>query len=165
MKISGPNFRDIDPIAMTERIAEDRSYSFARLAREQISIQTYGEWQEYAITLNYSADEQILRIICTCELVVPDNAEQRVWAILAMISEQCWVGHFTHWQDQRLLVYRYGLLLSGDQSITPEQIETMIDTAVRSCDLYYPCITTMVLSTCSVTEAMRFAIPNGAGSA
>jgi hypothetical protein len=62
-------------------------------------------------------------------------------------------------------VYRYGLVLSGGQVASPEQIDTMITAAVQSSERYYPAIQMLVWGNHSPAQAMQVAIAEAYGRA
>ena len=55
-----------------------------------------------------------------------------------MMGDQCWTGTFTWWNDQKLMVFRYGLVQSDGQIASAEQNYTVIRIAVEIAERYYP---------------------------
>jgi hypothetical protein len=49
-----------------------------------------------------------------------------------------WTGAFTWWSEQKLMAWRYGLLLSGGQIAAPEQVDRLISGAVTAAERFYP---------------------------
>ena len=88
-----------------------------------------------------------------------------VYKLLNDINDKCWAGSFTWWDEQRMMVYRYGLILAGDQVASPEQIDTMIRAAVLACERYYPAIQLATWAERSPKEAMAVAISEAYGRA
>ena len=68
----------------------------------------------------------------------PEDRLPQIYEILNRTNDTCWAGSFTYWEAQKLMVYRYGLVLAGGQMATPEQIDMMIATAVFSAERFYP---------------------------
>ena len=58
--------------------------------------------------------------------------------LLNRVNDSCWTGAFSYWPEQKLVVWRYGLVLSGGQIATPEQIDRMIVSAVEAAERFYP---------------------------
>ena len=63
------------------------------------------------------------------------------------------------------MVYRYGLILSGGQMATPDQIDTMISAAVLSAERYYPAFQLVTWGERDLEEAMQVAIAEAYGRA
>jgi len=85
--------------------------------------------------------------------------------LLNLVNDQCWAGSFTYWQDQKLMVYRYGLVLSGGQVASPEQIDTMIGAAVMSAERYYPALQLLIWGDRTPKDALQVAIAEAYGRA
>ena len=66
---------------------------------------------------------------------------------------------------QKLMVWRYGLVLAGGQMASPEQIDTMIRAAVLSAERFYPAFQLVAWGDESPAEAMNVAIAEAYGTA
>ncbi len=135
---------EVHPIDIVEHIAEHHEWDFDRIADDQIAMTVEGQWRTYSITLAWSGFDETLRLICTFEMQPPKEKQGALFEVLNSINDQCWAGAFTFWQDHSLMVYRYGLVLSGGQIASPEQIDTMISSAVGSAERYYPALQLVV---------------------
>ena len=88
-----------------------------------------------------------------------------LYELLNLTNDNCWAGSFSFWAAQRLMVYRYGLVLSGGQSASPDQIDTMIATAVLAAERYYPAFQLVAWGDQAPEEAMKVAIAEAYGRA
>ena len=156
---------DIHPIDIVEHIAEYHDWDFDRIADDQIAMAVEGQWRTYSITLALSGFDETLRLVCTFEMEPPEEKLSDLYELLNEINDQCWAGSFTYWKEQKLMVYRYGLLLAGDQMAGPEQIDTMIGAPVMSAERYYPAIQLAVWGNQSPKAAMQAAIAEAYGRA
>ena len=77
----------------------------------------------------------------------------------------CWAGAFTYWNEQRLMVYRYGLVLAGGQMAGPEQIDRLIAGAVTSAERFYPAFQLVSWGDQTPEDAMHVAIAEAYGRA
>ncbi|MBK0328233.1 YbjN domain-containing protein [Rhodobacteraceae bacterium F11138] len=156
---------DIHPIDIVEHIAADHDWDFDRIGDDQIAMAVEGQWRTYSITLAWSGYDETLRMVCTFELEPPENKMAELYQLINEMNDQCWAGAFTYWGEQKLMVYRYGLVLTGGQMASPEQIDTMISAAVLSAERYYPAVQLMVWGNRSPREAMQVAIAEAYGRA
>ncbi|WP_238363928.1 YbjN domain-containing protein [Mesobacterium pallidum] len=156
---------DIHPIDIVEHIASHHDWEFDRLADDQIAMAVEGQWRTYSLTLAWSAYDETLRLVCTFEMEPPEDRMPAVYECLNAINDQCWAGAYTWWAEQKLMVYRYGLVLSGGQIASAEQIDTMIHTAVTSAERYYPAFQLVVWANRSPKEALQVAIAEAYGRA
>jgi hypothetical protein len=77
----------------------------------------------------------------------------------------CWAGAFTFWAEQKLMVYRYGLVLAGEQVAGPEQIDTMINAAVLNAERFYPAFQLVTWAERTPKDAIQVAIAEAYGRA
>ncbi len=156
---------DIHPIDLVEHIAEHHEWEFDRIAEDQIAMAVEGQWRTYSITLAWSAFDETLRLICTYEMEPPEGRLPAVYDLLNRVNDMCWAGSFTWWGEQKLMVYRYGLVLAGEQVAGPEQIDTMIRTAVMSCERFFPAFQLVTWGDRSPADSLQVAIAEAYGRA
>ncbi len=156
---------DIHPIDIVEHMAEHHDWDFDRIGDDQIAMAVEGQWRTYSITLAWSGYDETLRMVCTFEMEPPQEKLPALYELLNSVNDSCWAGAFTYWADQKLMVYRYGLVLSGGQMASPEQIDTLITTAVLAAERYYPAIQLLVWGDKSPKDALQVAIAEAYGRA
>ncbi len=156
---------DLHPIDLVEHIAEHHEWEFDRISDEQIAMAVVGQWRTYSITLAWSAYDETLRLICTFEMEPPEDRLPALYEGLNTINDRCWAGAFTYWNEQKLMVYRYGLVLAGDQIAAPEQVDTMINVAVMTAERFYPALQLITWAERSPAEAVEVAIAEAYGRA
>lgn len=157
-------YSDVDPIDITQHIAEAHDWEFDRIGDDQIAIAVDGRWRSYQVTLAHSERDETLRLIATFEL---DPGEARVGTVLELmnlVNDACWAGAFTWWPEEKMIVWRYGLVLSGQQA-APEQIDAMISIAVGACERFYPAFQLVGWGDKTPAEAMHVAIAEAYGRA
>ncbi|MHA6264968.1 type III secretion system chaperone family protein [Arenibacterium sp. CAU 1754] len=156
---------EIHPIDIVEHLAEHHDWDFDRIGDDQIAMAVEGQWRTYSITLAWSNYDETLRLVCTFEMEPPEEKLPQLYELLNSMNDACWAGAFTYWAEQKLMVYRYGLVLSGGQVACPEQIDTMITSAVLSAERYYPAIQLLVWGDRTPKDAMQVAIAEAYGRA
>ncbi|WP_209504765.1 MULTISPECIES: YbjN domain-containing protein [unclassified Ruegeria] len=156
---------DIHPIDIVEHLAEHHDWDFDRIGDDQIAMAVEGQWRTYSITLAWSNYDETLRMVCSFEMEPPADREMQLYELLNKMNDQCWVGAFTYWANQKLMVYRYGLVLAGGQTASADQIDTMINAAVMSAERYYPAIQLVTWGNRGPEEAMQVAIAEAYGRA
>lgn len=156
---------DIHPIDIVENLAARHEWDFDRISDEQIAMAVEGQWRTYSLTLAWSAFDETLRLICTFDMDPPEDKLPGVYELLNSVNDQCWAGAFTYWAEQKLMVYRYGLVLAGGQDAAPEQIDTMISAAVMSGERYYPAMQLLIWGDRTPHEALQVAIAEAYGHA
>lgn len=156
---------DVHPIDIVEYIAEHHEWTFDRIADDQIAMSVDGQWKTYSITLAWSAYDETLKMVCSFEMEPPEDKMPALYEALNAVNDQCWAGGFTFWPDQKLMIYRYGLVLTGGQVASADQIDTMISVAIMSAERFYPAIQLATWGGRSVEDAMQVAIAEAYGRA
>jgi len=156
---------DIHPIDLAEHVAAHHAWEFDRIHDDQIAMAVEGQWRTYSITLAWSSYDETLRLICTYEMEPPADRQPALFELLNSVNDQCWSGAFTWWGDQKMMVYRYGLILGSDQLPEPDQIDAMIQAAVGACERYYPAVQLVTWAQRTPADAMQVAMAEAYGRA
>ncbi len=156
---------DLHPIDIVEHLAEHHEWDFDRVADDQIAMAVEGQWRTYSITLAWSPQDETLRLICTFDMDPPKARRPELYDVLNRTNDMCWAGAFAYWEAQKLMVWRYGLVLSGGQPASAEQIDTMIRAAVLSSERFYPAFQLVVWGDESPERAMDVAMTEAYGRA
>ena len=156
---------EIHPIDIVEHIAEHHEWEFDRIEENQIAMAVEGQWRTYSITLAWSGFDETLRLICTFEMEPSSERLPNLFETLNEVNDRCWTGGFAYWNEPGLMVYRYGLVLSGGQMASPEQIDMMIGAAVMNAERYYPAFQLAVYGEHTPKQAMQVAIAEAYGHA
>ena len=156
---------EIHPIDIVEHLAEHHEWEFDRIEENQIAMAVQGQWRTYSITLAWSGFDETLRLICSFEMEPPEEKLKDLYETLNVTNDRCWTGAFTFWEDQKIMVYRYGLVLTGGQIATAEQIDAIISSAVLTAEKYYPAFQLGVYDNQSPNKAMQVAIAEAYGHA
>jgi hypothetical protein len=155
----------IHPIDMVETLAEHHEWEFDRVTEDQIAMAVEGQWKTYSLTLAWNPQDETLRLICTFEMEPPVARMGELHDVLNRANDLVWTGAFTYWQEQKLMVWRYGLLLSGGLPAGAEQIDRLIASAVMAAERFYPAFQLVAWSDHSPAAAMQVAIAEAYGRA
>lgn len=156
---------ELHPIDIVETLAEHHAWDFDRITEDQIAMAVEGQWRTYSITLAWSSQDETLRLICTFEMEPPEGRMGELYETLNRTNDLCWAGAFTYWVEQKLMVWRYGLVLAGGQVAGPEQIDRLITTAVITAERFYPAFQLVAWSDQTPAQAMQVAIAEAYGRA
>ena len=159
------NTDDLHPIDIVETLAEHHDWEFDRVTDDQIAMAVEGQWRTYSLTLAWSAQDETLRLICTFEMEPPEARMGALFDVLNRCNDLVWTGAFTFWEEQKLMVWRHGLLLSGGQCATPDQIDRLIGAAVAAAERFYPAFQLVSWGDRTPADAMKVAIAEAYGRA
>lgn len=156
---------DIHPIDIVESVANHHAWDFDRLAEDQIAMAVEGQWRSYSVTLAWSPREEVLRLICTFDMDPPAERLGALYEVLNLANDEVWDGGFTFWAPQKLMVWRYGLMLGSEAVAAPGQIDRMIGNAISACERFYPCFQLACWGDASPAAALDIALAEAYGRA
>ncbi|MDO5756169.1 MAG: YbjN domain-containing protein [Rhodobacterales bacterium] len=156
---------DLHPIDIVENVAAHNDWQFDRSGDDHITLEVEGQWRTYSITLVWSHRDETLRMGCTFEMDPPPNKLPELYEMLNQVNDQCWVGAFTYWAEEKMMIYRYCLLMCGGQGAGPEQIDAMISNGVLAAERYYPAFQMVLWANRAPRDAMQVAIAQAYGRA
>jgi hypothetical protein len=156
---------DLHPIDIVETLAESNDWEFDRVTDDQIAMAVEGQWRTYSLTLAWSPQDETLRLICTFEMEPPEVRMAELYEVLNRCNDMVWTGAFTYWAEQKLMVWRYGLVLAGGQYACAEQIDRLIASAVMAAERFYPAFQLVAWADHSPADAMKVAIAEAYGRA
>lgn len=159
------DLEDLHPIDIVQDMAATQEWEFDRIGEDQIAMAVEGQWRTYSVTLAWSDVDETLRLICSFDMEPPVHRMSDLYTALNEVNDNCWAGNFTYWADQKSMVFRYGLILTGGQIPSLDQIDTMISTAVLSSERYYPVFQVVTWGEQDLKPAMQVAIAEAYGSA
>ena len=155
----------LHPIDLVETLAEHHAWDFDRMNEDQIAMAVEGQWRTYSVTLALDPYDNMLRLVCTFEMDPPDSAMPALYETLSRANDMVWSGAFSFWDSQRLMVWRYGLLLGEDQPAGIEQIERMIRSAIMAAERFYPAFQLVAWADHTPEAALRMALAEAVGRA
>jgi hypothetical protein len=155
----------IHPIDVVEHVASHHEWDFDRVAEDQIAMEPEGQWATYQLTLAWQASDETLRLLLTYDMD-PDPARlPALYELLNRINDLCWAGAFAWWAEEKVMTFRYALILSGDQVAEPEQVDTMIHAAVASAERFFPAFQLVLHDGQEPEKALKVAITEAYGRA
>ncbi|MEM7522999.1 MAG: YbjN domain-containing protein [Pseudomonadota bacterium] len=156
---------DLHPIDIVETLAERRDWDFDRVGDDQIAMAVEGAWRTYSLSLAWSGHDDTLRLICTFEMAPPAERRAELALLLDKANDLIWTGCFNLWDEQGLMVFRYGLNLAGGATPTPGQIDAMLRGAVEAAERFYPAFQLVAWGDDSADEALAIAMASSVGRA
>jgi hypothetical protein len=153
------------PLDVVERMAASNDWPFERAGEDEIALNVMGRWSNYQISFTWMGDIEALHLACAFDMKVPDPRLNEVQALIALINEQLWIGHFDVWLQNGVVMFRHALVLAGGVSASDRQCEAVMGTALDACERYYPAFQFVIWAGKSAREAMDSAMFETAGEA
>ena len=72
------------------------------------------------------------------DIRVNDDKRGAIYETLGLINEQLWLGHFELWSNSGIVLFRHGALLGEGGSMTLDQAQILVETAIDECERFFP---------------------------
>ena len=155
----------INPLDVVERLATGNDWSFERAGDDEITILVTGRWTDYQLSYTWMGDIEALHLACAFDLKVPERRRTEAKALITLINEQLWVGHFDLWIKEGMVMYRHALVLAGGVAASGRQCEALLSTALDACERYFTAFQFVVWAGKDAKEALAAAMFDTSGEA
>ncbi len=152
-------------LEVVERMAATNSWPFERTGEDEITLNVTSRWTNYQISFTWMSELEALHLACAFEMKVPEPRLNEVQALIALINEQMWIGHFEVWLQDGVVMFRHALVLAGGVTASDRQCEAVLACALDSCERYYPAFNFVVWAGKNAREAMDAAMFETSGEA
>jgi hypothetical protein len=155
----------INPLDVVERVAAGKDWSFERAGEDEITILVNGRWTDYQLSYTWMGDIEALHLACAFDLKIPERRQIEVQALISLINEQLWVGHFDLWLKEGMVMFRHALVLAGGVEASGRQCEALLSTALDTCERYFTAFQFVVWAGKGAKEALAAAMFETSGEA
>ena len=155
----------VSPLEVVERMAAGNQWPFERTGEDEIALNVTGRWANYQVSFTWMNDIEALHVACAFDMKVPEPRLNEVQALVALINEQLWIGHFDVWMQNGVVMFRHALVLAGGVVASDRQCEAVLGSALDSCERYFPAFQFVVWAGKSAREAMDSAMFETSGEA
>ncbi|MGB6536413.1 MAG: YbjN domain-containing protein [Xanthobacteraceae bacterium] len=152
------------PLDVVERMAATNNWPFERGGEDEITLGVTGRWANYQISFTWMRDIEALHLACAFDMKVPEMRLNEVQALIALINEQLWIGHFDVWLRDGVVMFRHALVLAG-MPASDRQCEAVFGSALDTCECYYPAFQFVIWAGKCAREAMAAAMFETSGEA
>lgn len=150
--------RNEHPVDLVERLAAQHQWAFDRDGVDELSINVAGEWTNYNVAFTWLEDMEALHVACVFDLKIPPLRNGEVLALISLINEQLWIGHFDIWPQDGVIMFRHTIVLAGGADLNRCQCEAVLTNAVIACERYYQAFQFVVWAGHSGREALEQAM-------
>ena len=156
---------DAAPIEMLAAYFEAHGWTFEHVGDEEIVAQAQGSWAQYELRAIWREQDQVLQLLAFPDIRVSDEKRAAIYEALGLINEQLWLGHFELWSTSGIVLFRHGALLSAGETLTLDQAQIVIETALDECERFYPVFQFVLWGGKTPTEAIAASLIETRGEA
>jgi len=146
-----------NPLDLVELVVMNRDWVFDRPADGEIIAEVTGVWCNYRMWCNWQEDSGGFTLSCTLDAKLTKPMLPKVYALLALVNEKLWLGHFDIC-EQTSVTFRHSMLLRDGAGTTEEHLQELFDLAISECERFYPAFQSVVWGGKSPAEALEIAL-------
>jgi len=155
------------PIDMLEHYFSAHGWSPERNGEDEVVATFQGSWTQYELRAIWREEDHVLQFLALPDIRVAADKRSAVYETIGLINEQLWLGHFELWTASGLVLFRHAALLESEDggSLTLQQAETLVETAIEECERFYPVFQFVLWADKSPQEAIAAALIETQGEA
>lgn len=153
------------PIDVIETMVANNDWPFDRCNDKEMAVQVPGRWCDYSLYFAWNEEVGAVHFTCAFDMRVPKEHRTALHALLALVNEKMWLGHFGLWSEEGLPMFRNAIPLRGTFGPSMEQIEDLVETAIEECERFYPAFQYVIWGGKSAEDAVMAAMVDTVGEA
>ena len=128
----------LDPLDVVEHVLTAENLTFDRTEDGDLAFTLAGDWKDYELWFAWRPEADCLQLCLSLDIRAKKPKRPAAHALLSMINQRVWLGHFEVWADDGELVFRHAMALPEGERPSLAQTASMIDAAVEAADRFYP---------------------------
>ena len=158
MDISQPDEDDVlahlDPLEVVEHVLTAENLAFDRTEDGDLAFAITGDWKDYELWFAWRPDADCLQLCLSLDLRAAKARRAAAHALVNLINQRVWLGHFEVWVEDGEVVFRHAMALRADERPSLAEAASMIDAAVEAADRFYPAFDFLLRGAKTPEEAM-----------
>ncbi len=130
--------QDAGAIEMLAALFQARDWPHELVNDDEIVATVQGSWTSYELRGVWRSDDRVLQLLVFPDIRVIDDRRDAAHEALALINEQIWLGHFELWSGSGTILFRHGVMVGGDGTLSVDDADTIVDSAIDECERFYP---------------------------
>jgi hypothetical protein len=144
----------LDPLDVVERVLIAENLSFDRTEDGDLAFALTGDWKDFELWFAWRPEADCLQLCLSMELKAGKGPRDGAHALINLINQRVWLGHFEIWADDGDVIFRHALPLPDGERPSMAQAAAMIDAAMEAADRFYPAFDFLIAGGRTPEEAM-----------
>ena len=143
-----------NPIDEVENFLNLRSYATERRGSNEVVVAVQGKWNDMLIFFSFEENMRCLHVSFLINIENQIENKSKIFELLALINDDLWMGHFSYWAEQKMMVYRHSLFCNEKSIHFEGQIAQIMDIAIKECERMYPVFNVVMTKGMEPTQAL-----------
>ena len=144
----------LDPLDVVERVLAAENLTFDRTDDGDLAFSLTGDWKDFELWFAWRPEADCLQLCLSVDLKAGKDLRDAAHALVNLINQRVWLGHFEVWADDGEIVFRHALSLPDGERPSMAQTASMIDAVMEAADRFYPAFDFLITAGKSPEEAM-----------
>jgi hypothetical protein len=158
------SFDEADVLETVETLLTSENRPWERMG-DEVHFAATGQWCNLHGIASLQAEAPSLTVQLLFELKAPPQRRADVEALVGLMNEACWLGHFELGGDDVPVSWRFTLPLIARADPEPAEIAAILGAGVDACGKLYPAFNFLLWAGKSPQEAAEAALFETAGQA
>ena len=146
-------------------LSDDDRFAVERADDGDVQFGFKGAWCEAVGYFSWREELPAMLYTVAFGIVAPESRRKEAAALIALINENLWLGHFDLWADDGSIVFRHALPMIGRAEIAPGEIQALLAAALDAADRFWPAFDFLLRGGQSAEDAAAAALFETAGEA
>ena len=157
--------KTVDPLSALEAAAAKLDYEMERVGERELHLMLPSVWRDIGLWFTWRPELATLQMGAPLDLKAPVGRLEEASALIAMVNERLWIGHFDLWTEDHSIVYRNASILPVSGELHDTQCEALIRAAGEAVDRFYPAFNFLIWGGKKPEEALEASMVETAGNA
>ena len=143
-----------DPLDVVEHVLTAENLEFDRTEDGDLAFALTGDWKDYELWFAWRPEADCLQLCLSVDIKAGKDLRDSAHALINLINQRVWLGHFEVWADDGEIVFRHAMALPDGERPSMAQTASMIDAAMEAADRFYPAFDFLITGGKTPEEAM-----------
>jgi len=144
----------LDPLDVVERVLVAENLSFDRTDDGDLAFALTGDWKDFELWFAWRPEADCLQLCLSVDIKADKSLRDSANALVNLINQRVWLGHFEVWADEGEIVFRHAMALPDGERPSMAQTASMIDAAMEAADRFFPAFDFLISGGKTPEEAM-----------
>ncbi len=144
----------LDPLDVVERVLAAENLAFDRTDDGDLAFALTGDWKDFELWFAWRPEADCLQLCLSVDIKASKEQRDSAHALINLINQRVWLGHFEVWADDGEIVFRHAMALPDGERPSMAQTASMIDAAMEAADRFYPAFDFLITGGKTPEEAM-----------
>jgi hypothetical protein len=144
----------LDPLDVVERVLIAENLAFDRTEDGDLAFSLTGDWKDFELWFTWRPEADCLQLCLSVDIKASSELRASAHALINLINQRVWLGHFEVWADDGEFVFRHAMALPDGERPSMAQTASMIDAAMEAADRFYPAFDFLISGGKTPDEAM-----------